>query len=92
MSEPKKYRVLSVIALILKILAWVALAAGVIGMIVVSSNAGKLPDAMRPLATAGTWGTLLLGIVWFVQLFAFGSVLSLLIDIEESTREIASRP
>ena len=91
MNEPKKYRILSVIALILKILAWVALAGGIIGMIVVSSSAGKLPDTARPLVSAGTWGVLLLGIVWFVQLFAFGSVLSLLMDIEESTREIASR-
>jgi hypothetical protein len=92
MSETKKYGILRVIALILKILAWVALGAGIIGMIVVMSNAGKLPAAMQPLATAGTWGALLFGIVWFVQLFAFGSVLSLLMDIEESTREIAARP
>jgi hypothetical protein len=92
MSVTKKYGVLRVIALILKILAWVALGAGVIGMFVVTSNAGKLPDVMRPLATVGTFGSLLLGIVWFVQLFAFGSVISLLIDIEESTRELASRP
>lgn len=92
MSVTKKYGILRVIALILKILAWVALGAGVIGMFVVTSNAGKLPDAMRPLATFGTFGSLLIGIVWFVQLFAFGSVLSLLIDIEESTRELASRP
>jgi fatty acid desaturase len=92
MSDTKKYRVLRVIALILKILAWVALAAGIIGMIGVSSSAGKLPDAMRPLVTVGTWGTLLLGIAWFIQLFAFGSVLSLLMEIEESTREMASRP
>jgi hypothetical protein len=92
MSVTKKYGILRVIALILKILAWVALGAGVIGMFVVTGNAGKLPDAMRPLATVGTFGSLLIGIVWFVQLFAFGSVLSLLIDIEESTRELASRP
>jgi hypothetical protein len=31
------------------------------------------------------------GIVWFVQLFAIGSILSLLVDIEENTRLLAER-
>jgi hypothetical protein len=32
------------------------------------------------------------GIVWFVQLFAFGSILSLLIDIEANTSALAKPP
>ena len=92
MSVPRKYGILRVIALILKLLAWVVLVAGIIGMIVVLANAGKFPDALRPLAAAGTFAVPVIAIVWFVQLFAFGSVLSLLIEIEENTRGIAARP
>ncbi|MCX6031521.1 MAG: hypothetical protein NT169_19755 [Chloroflexi bacterium] len=92
MSVSQKYGILRVIATILKFLAWVVLAAGIIGMIIVLANAGKMPDALRPLATAGTFAVPILAIVWFVQLFGFGSILSLLIEIEENTREIAARP
>lgn len=88
----QKYGVLRVIAMILKVLAWIVLAAGIIGMIIVLANTGKLPDALRPLAAAGTFAVPIIAIVWFAQLFGFGSVLSLLIEIEENTRGIAARP
>ena len=92
MSVPQKYGILRVIALILKILAWVVLAAGIIGMIAALVNVGKLPDALRPLVSAGTVAIPVIAIIWFVQLFAFGSVLSMLIEIEENTRAMAARP
>ncbi len=92
MSGSQKYGILRVIATILKFLAWVVLAAGIIGMFIVLANAGKMGDALRPLATAGTFAVPIIAIVWFVQLFGFGSVLSLLIEIEENTRGIAARP
>jgi hypothetical protein len=91
MNVPRKYAVLRVIALILKILAWVVLALGLIGMIVAATSLSKDP-AFRPMAGMGTIGVLLVAVVWFVQLFALGSVLSLLIDIEENTRALASNP
>lgn len=92
MSGSQKYGILRVIATILKFLAWVVLAAGIIGMIIVLANTGKMGDALRPLATAGTFAVPIIAIVWFVQLFGFGSILSLLIEIEENTRGIAARP
>ena len=33
---------------------------------------------------------LLSGIIWFVQLYAFGSILSLLVEIEQNTRALAA--
>ena len=92
MSVSQKYGILRVIATILKFLAWVVLAAGIIGMIIVLTNTGKMPDALRPLASAGALAVPIIAIVWFLQLFGFGSILSLLIEIEENTRGIAGRP
>jgi hypothetical protein len=95
MNVPRKYSVLRVIAFVLKVLAWVVLAAGIIGMIaLLSAGSGLSSDlqVLRPLTTAGALTAPLVGIWWFVLLFGFGSILSLLIDIEEKTREIAARP
>ncbi len=91
MNVPRKYPVLRVIALILKVLAWVVLAAGFLGMIGLLS-VGSGDQVLRPLTTAGALTVPLIAILWFIQLFAFGSILSLLIDIEESTRGLAARP
>lgn len=88
MNVPRKYGLLSVVALILRILAWVVLAAGAIGAIVVLSSAQSLPPGFAGIGAAGV---LVLAVIWFVQLFAFGSILSLLIDIEENTRALAGR-
>jgi len=95
MNVPRKYPVLRVIALILKILAWVVLAAGFIGMIALLSSGSRLPSdlqVLRPVATAGAFIVPLIGILKFVLLFGFGSILSLLVDIEEKTRAMASPP
>jgi hypothetical protein len=95
MNVPRKYPVLRVIALILKILAWVVLAAGLIGMIALLSAGSGLSgadQALRPFTTAGGIGVLLIAILQFVWLYSFGSILSLLVEIEEKTREMASQP
>jgi hypothetical protein len=95
MNVPRKYPVLRVIALILKILAWVVLAAGFIGMIALLSAGTRLPtdlQVLRPVTTAGAFGIPLIAILNFILLFGFGSILSLLVDIEQKTREMASRP
>ena len=89
MNVPRKYPLLRVIALVLKVLAWIVLAAGLIGMIGLLVAGSGLPSdqqSLRPLATAGALTIPLVAILWFVELFAFGSILSLLIDIEENTR------
>ncbi len=93
MSVPHKYGVVRAIAFILKLLAWVALVAGLATAIGIAvgggSGANTLVDTVRSL---GMVVGPLVGIVWFVQLFALGSVLSLLVDIEENTRWLAEQP
>jgi hypothetical protein len=88
MNVPQKYPVVRIISLILKILAWVALAAGLIAAIVALTSGGSIAI----LRTVGVIVGPLMGIIWFVQLYAFGSILSLLVDVEENTRALANQP
>jgi hypothetical protein len=87
MNIPRNYNLLRLIASILKVLAWVALVLAVIGIIV--ALAANLPGVLK---LVGVVTALLVGIGWFVQLYAFGSILALLVDIETNTRMLASNP
>lgn len=95
MNVSRKYGLLRAIAFILKLLAWVVLAAALIGTIVLLTNIGGSTAAdnqlLRALGSAGVVATPLLGVIWFIQLFAFGSILSLLVDVEENTRALAAQ-
>lgn len=96
MSVPRKYPVIRAIALVLKILAWVALALGLLAAIVAVTATSNMSPAMATIAgfvrSVGLIVGPLVGIIWFVQLYAFGSVLSLLVEIEENTRALALEP
>jgi len=93
MSVPHKYRVVRAIGFVLKLLAWIALVAGLGSALAIALSGGAasggLVDTIRSL---GMVVGPLVGIVWFIQLFALGSVLSLLVDIEENTRSLAEQP
>ena len=89
MNVPRKYGLLRAIGTIMKVLAWIILVVGIVAAIVGLISLGSSTGLTRSLAYAGVIGAPLLSIVWFVQLYAFGSILSLLIDIEESTRTMA---
>jgi len=91
MNASQKYGLVRAIAFILKLLAWLALLAGVIAA-VVSGTAGNAPGALKVLSSLGLIVGPVVGIIWFVQLFAFGSILSLLVDIEENTRQLSAEP
>jgi hypothetical protein len=94
MNVPQKYGVVRVIALVLKILAWVALVGGLVTAVATSVAVGNVSGSAAGLASAirsiGLIVGPVVGIVWFVQLYAFGSILSLLIDIEENTRVLSA--
>ena len=95
MNVSRKYEFLRIIAQILKVLAWVVLGVGLLGgLIGLLALAGPMARNLNlPVAvpSLGSVGVLLLSVAWFVQLFAFGSILSLLIDIEENTRALATQ-
>ena len=94
MNVPRKYGLLRAIAFLLKLLAWIVLLAALIGTVLLlvgfDSSLANAPDWLRALSTAGLVAAPLLGVVWFIQLFAFGSILSLLVDVEENTRALAA--
>lgn len=91
----RRYRLLRVIATVLKVVAVVVLIAGIVGLVAGLGAAGGLgdtaPSVLRSIMTAGSWLLPVLAVVWFVQLYAFGSIISLLVDIEETTRTMASQ-
>ncbi|MGC8780380.1 MAG: hypothetical protein ACP5UQ_05885 [Anaerolineae bacterium] len=95
MAETSRYQVLRVIALVLKVLAWVALAVAVISLLIALPSFLSATARGAPWYEVAPWGVMLglpiMGVIWFVQLFAFGSILSLLISIEENTRALAGR-
>ena len=93
MNVQRKYGLLRAIAFILKLLAWLVLVAGIIGGLAgllggsAFARNVNLPEALPLIGSAGL---MFVCVIWFVQLFAFGSILSLLIDIEENTRAMAA--
>ena len=95
MNVPRKYGLLRFIAFVLKFIAWAILLLGiggtVLGLIFLAAQSGNQPDIVKMLSLGGTIILPILSIVWFVQFFAFGSILSLLVDIEQNTRLLAAR-
>lgn len=96
MNIARKYRLLRVVAFVLKLLAWLVLIAGILALVAVLAAiviAGhQWLGEWRVAAIAGALMLSLAAVVWFVQLFSFGSILSLLIDVEENTRAMAVQP
>ena len=96
MNVSRKYGVVRAIAFVLKLFSWLALLGGIVVAIVTltatSGLAATAPNLVQLVRSIGVVMGPLIGIIWFVQLYAFGSVLSLLIDIEENTRVLASQP
>ena len=95
MAVPNRYRVLWIIAQVLKVLAWIALIGAAVALVV------GVPSFLSATARGAPWyevlplgmmlGFPIFGIVWFVQLYAVGSILSLLMDIEQHTRTLSER-
>lgn len=91
MNVRHRYGLLRFIAGAIRVLGWLVLILAIALAIIVLTGVG-IGDLSAAARSAGTGVTLLVGIVWWVQLIAFGSVLSLLIDIEENTRALAAQP
>ena len=92
MNALQGYGLLRVIARVFKFLAWVILVLGIVGLIVALVSLGGAGDPLlRVIWTVGAILLPVMAISWFVQFYAIGSVLSLLLDIEENTRVLAVR-
>ena len=95
MNVPRKYGLLRFVAFLLKLLAWLVLLAGIIGtalgLVFLTAQSGNQPEIFKALSAVGVVALPIISIIWFVQFFAFGSILTLLIDMEENTRLLAAR-
>jgi len=91
MDVPRRYGLLRAVAVVLKVVAWIVLIAGIVaGIFSLLSVGGSSTPLPRTLWVAGIILGPLLSLLWFVQLYAFGSVLSLLIDIERNTHQLTA--
>jgi len=97
---PKRFGILRLIGVVLKVLAWLSLVMGVVGAVVVLLAGNALVDT---LAAAGlvsplggseavilALGGLLMGVIYFLALFAAGESLFLQLAVEENTRLTAA--
>jgi protein-S-isoprenylcysteine O-methyltransferase Ste14 len=91
MNEPRKYVVVRVIAALLKIVAVIILILGIVAL-VASLGMGNRIQLPQWLTLGGAVAAPLVALVTFVQLYAFGSILSLLVKIEENTRAMLQPP
>jgi hypothetical protein len=91
MNVPHKYGLVRVIASVLKIVAVLILVVGILALV---ASIGYGPRLQLPqwLTLGGAVAAPLVALVTFVQLYAFGSILSLLVKIEENTRAMLQPP
>jgi L-asparagine transporter-like permease len=91
MNVPRKYGLVRVIAALLKIVAVLILLAG-IAALVASFTYGNQLRLPQWLTLGGAVAAPIVALATFVQLYAFGSILSLLVKIEENTRAMLQPP
>lgn len=90
-NVPRKYGLVRVIAVLLKIIAVFILVLG-IAALVASIGLGNRVALPQWLTLGGAVAAPIVAIATFVQLYAFGSILSLLVKIEENTRAMLQPP
>lgn len=78
----KKYKFLKVGSIIFKVLAWVALALGIISCVVIFIGGGT-PEAPKFTGLIG----LLLGAIYFFLFHVAGCVIRILLDIKEEIKK-----
>ncbi len=90
-NVPRKYGLVRVIAALLKIVAVLILLLGVAALVASLGFSNRLP-LPQWLTLGGAVAAPIVALATFVQLYAFGSILSLLVKIEENTRAMLEAP
>ena len=102
MSVPKRFGVLRLVGTLLKVIAWIVLIAsilGAIGLVLVGNSGFVIPTTVLPIDTS-TMGQmqgiiiglalLVLGLIYFLILYAAGESIHLQLAVEENTRLTAA--
>lgn len=95
----ERHTVLRVVSFLLKVLAWLSLVGGVLGLVLsvaLGSSAGSLGDGRLGLAGGlggAVFGLVLLvtGVLYFLVLFAYGDAIGVLLKILDNTQRILQR-
>lgn len=99
----KRFKVLRILATLLKVIAWILLVVGILGAVAAVAGGalggGVLGDTLESLSggvvvgllggIAAGAGLLLGAVLQFVMLYAAGEAISVTLAIEENTREAA---
>jgi hypothetical protein len=85
-----KFRVLRVLALIFKVVAWLTLISGIIGFFIFLAM-GSLTGKGPVFGAAWAFGSLVYGIVLFISLYAWAEIIYVLLSIENSARTVARK-
>lgn len=101
MSVPKRFGVLRLVGTLLKVIAWIVLIVsilGAIGLVLMENSGLQLPitnlyDTGALGQTGGIFvglGVLIVGLIYFLILYASGESLHLQLAVEENTRLTAA--
>jgi hypothetical protein len=102
MSVPKRFGVLRLVGTLLKVIAWIVLIVsilGAIGLVLVGNSGIIVPTDLLPLDALALGqvqgifigvGLLVLGLIYFLILYASGESLHLQLALEENTRLTAA--
>jgi hypothetical protein len=92
----ERHLVLTVVSVLMKLLAWIALVGGVVGAVMAiafgslltSMGAGR-SNIAGPLGSVGlALISLLVGVIYFLTFYAYGDVIAVLLKILENTQRI----
>jgi hypothetical protein len=86
----ERFRILRALAIVLKIIAWVVLASGVIAFFVLLAMGSLIGRGMIS-GVAGAFLALVYGIIVFISLYALAEIIHVLLSIEDSARTVADK-
>ena len=91
MNAPRKYGLVRAIAVLLKLIAIIILILGIVALVASLVWGGRIA-LPRWMSVGGAVALPLGALLLFIQMYAFGSILSLLVKIEENTRAMILPP
>ncbi len=86
----EKFRVLRALAIVFKIIAWAALASGVIAFFVFLAMGTFIGRGVIS-GVAGAFFGLVYGIIIFISLYAWAEIIYVLLSIEDSASTVAQK-
>ena len=84
----EKFRILRALAIVFKIVAWIALASGVIAFFIFLAMGSVIGREIFLSGVAGAFFALIYGIIIFIYMYSGAEVICVLLSIEYSARTL----